>query len=254
MKTLREELFNASKKQNLTDVLVNRRDTVADPVRKKLIEDIFNLDRCIKNKETIPRTLLKGGKRSKEDFEAIRNKNTQPLLVAPSVLVPSNGTTDDATSSSTEITRPSMSRNSCSSSPAPQNVLQQEIHTLRKEMDTIKSSLTSIQSRMDTTDNTTIATLNTEVEMLKALVKGKLDHNFSNVSLRVEDSTSVADGVSQYRHSDISFAANNKPGTPSIYSTIRITTWNCRGLSTAGPYLEELEKVSDIIVLEEHWL
>ena len=110
------------------------------------------------------------------------------------------------------------------------------------------------QSRMDTTDNTTIATLSTEVEMLKALVKGKLDHNFSSVSLRVEDSTSVAEGVSQYRHSDISFAANDKPGTPSIYSTIKITTWNCRGLSTTGPYLEELAKVSDIIVLEEHWL
>ena len=256
LNTLREELFNASKKQNLTDnrdVLVNRRDTVANPVRKKLIEDIFNLDRCVKNKEAIPRTLLNGGKRSKEDFEAIRNKNTQPLLVAPSVLVPSNGTTDDATSSSTEITRHSMSRNACSSSPAPQHVLQQEIHTLRKEIDTIKSSLTSIQPRMDTTDNTTIATLSTEVEMLRAIVKGKLDHN---VSLRVEDSTctSVTEGVSQYRHSDISFAANDKPGTPSIYSTIRITTWNCRGLSTAGPYLEELAKVSDIIVLEEHWL
>ena len=143
LKTLREERFNASKKQNLTDsrdILVNKRDTVANPVRKKLIEDIFNLDRCIKNKEAIPRTLLKGGKRSKEDFEDIRNKNTQPLLVAPSILVPSNGMADDATSSSTEITRPSMSndpRNSCSSSPAPQNVLQQEIHMLRTQLNPV---------------------------------------------------------------------------------------------------------------------
>ena len=36
---------------------------------------------------------------------------------------------------------------------------------------------------------------------------------------------------------------------------IKITTWNCRGFSTAIPYLQFLQKRnSDIILLQEHWL
>lgn len=38
-------------------------------------------------------------------------------------------------------------------------------------------------------------------------------------------------------------------------SSLRITTWNCRGLRTGEPYLNRLaEKHSDIVVVTEHWL
>lgn len=36
---------------------------------------------------------------------------------------------------------------------------------------------------------------------------------------------------------------------------INLTTWNCRGLSNALPYLNHLtDEGSDIIVVSEHWL
>ena len=41
----------------------------------------------------------------------------------------------------------------------------------------------------------------------------------------------------------------------SSYNFLTVTTWNCRGLATATPYLHKLvERGADIIVLSEHWL
>jgi len=37
--------------------------------------------------------------------------------------------------------------------------------------------------------------------------------------------------------------------------TLKLTTWNCRGLNNAVPYVNELiHEGSDIIFLSEHWL
>ena len=50
LKAVREELFLTSKELNLTDsrdVLVNRKDTVVNPIRKKIIDDIIRPDRCM---------------------------------------------------------------------------------------------------------------------------------------------------------------------------------------------------------------
>ena len=45
--------------------LVGRKDTAIKPASHKLSEDIWTIISCIRNKENIPRTLFKNGKRSK---------------------------------------------------------------------------------------------------------------------------------------------------------------------------------------------
>ena len=43
---------------------------------------------------------------------------------------------------------------------------------------------------------------------------------------------------------------------PSLVSqTLKLTSWNCRGLSTGEPYIYQLaEDGSDVIIVTEHWL
>ena len=44
----------------------------------------------------------------------------------------------------------------------------------------------------------------------------------------------------------------SNPSTPNKF---RITSWNCRGLSTASPYIQHLAKNnSGLILIQEHWL
>ena len=41
----------------------------------------------------------------------------------------------------------------------------------------------------------------------------------------------------------------------SAHHKLKLTTWNCRGLTSGEPYIHELDnKGSDIIVITEHWL
>ena len=55
----------------------------------------------------------------------------------------------------------------------------------------------------------------------------------------------------QFSISDIPTAQNPQRNETSLM----ITAWNCRGLSTAIPYITHLiETGSDIIALSEHWL
>ena len=36
--------------------------------------------------------------------------------------------------------------------------------------------------------------------------------------------------------------------------SLTISSWNCRGLKFSAPYLQVLSNMSDIILLQEHWL
>ena len=70
--SLRQGLFDDACKVNLVPPelrglpLVGRRDSAIRPASKVLGEDIWSIVTCITNKTTIPRTLLKNGKRSRE--------------------------------------------------------------------------------------------------------------------------------------------------------------------------------------------
>ncbi len=57
LERLRSKLFIGTKELNLTDeidILVMRKNTVTNPLRKKLTEDIIVLERCMKDRNLVP--------------------------------------------------------------------------------------------------------------------------------------------------------------------------------------------------------
>ncbi len=145
LKCLRLELFVLCQELNLTDgrdILVGRKNTPTNPIRKKLIEDVILLDRCVKDKNPIPRTLLKNGKRSRQEFEESRvlsnlqvstmddptirqshSTNTVPTEPTPPHINPTiiGGTTNIPDHQSTSL-----------------SLITTSLNLLRKDMDTIK--------------------------------------------------------------------------------------------------------------------
>lgn len=55
-----------------------------------------------------------------------------------------------------------------------------------------------------------------------------------------------------------SHKSNHPSNSPQSLScttkNIRISSWNCRGLPTAVPFINQLAKRTDVILLQEHWL
>uniref|UniRef100_A0A1X7TC65 Uncharacterized protein n=1 Tax=Amphimedon queenslandica TaxID=400682 RepID=A0A1X7TC65_AMPQE len=105
LQALRSSLFGKNRLLDLTDVgsdLVKKKGSVVNPLRKKLIDDILKLDRCIKNNVMVPRVLLSGGTKSKEELEhscSLRSSSTFKFLApasSPPVFHDADGSVIDA--------------------------------------------------------------------------------------------------------------------------------------------------------------
>ena len=73
--SVREELFLSAASYGLTadgNVLVSRRDTRKNTLCHKLADDIISLIVCLKNNSTVPRILLKNGKRRRDYLDSSR--------------------------------------------------------------------------------------------------------------------------------------------------------------------------------------
>ena len=69
---LRYELFVEAVNQRLVPAdkaLVNRKGSAVNPVSIKLAEDIWTLADCVKHRKSLPRVILKNGKRDRVSFE-----------------------------------------------------------------------------------------------------------------------------------------------------------------------------------------
>ena len=200
LKVIREHLFCACKERNLTDhrdLLVTHKDTVANPIRKKIVDDILCMDRCIKNHAVIPRTLLKGGKKSALDFEITRSKNSQPLVP------PAASGADELSSSASQnssVQSSSLADSDSSTlhssgvgySPSPAfTLIVQRINSLQGEIDVINRRLTAIHSGLDSRNTSVIATLSREVEMLRTEVQNLQRLNTYLVVVSNDDSQST---------------------------------------------------------------
>ena len=76
--SIRNDHFTETSNQGLTcdgDALVLRKDSRKKPLNLKLAEDIICLLSCIKNESTVPRTVLKNGKRQKDYLDASHKAN-----------------------------------------------------------------------------------------------------------------------------------------------------------------------------------
>ena len=86
--------------------LVGRKDTAIKPAFHKLSEDICTIISCIHNKETIPRTLFKNGKRSKSFFSQVSQAslNSQtPLTSLSGETSPTSTNSNPPSSSSVSV-------------------------------------------------------------------------------------------------------------------------------------------------------
>ena len=127
LKTLRSDLFLEAQELDLIPnelagiPLVGRRDSALRPISRVLSEDIWVLVNSIRNKQYIPRTILKNGKRS-ESFLVSQMAVTQPIQLAPSATsnISTISTTSDVSSISTASSTLAMSN--VSTAPIMSNV------------------------------------------------------------------------------------------------------------------------------------
>ena len=72
LKSLRRALFNSAKTKGLvvdTGILVNRKDTAAKPISKRLSYDVWTLVHCLRHNVNVPTVLLRNRKRDRATFE-----------------------------------------------------------------------------------------------------------------------------------------------------------------------------------------
>ena len=100
--SVREELFLSAVSRGLTadgDALVSRRDTRKNPLCHRLADDVISLIVCLKNNSTVPRLMLKNGKRRKDyldssrQSEIVANSQQEP---PPTASLSSHPDTSDA--------------------------------------------------------------------------------------------------------------------------------------------------------------
>ena len=78
--SLRDELFQFAASRGQTtegDILVSRRDTRRTSLSLKLAEDAIALTICLKNNTSVPRSLLKNGKRRKDYLQQSRQSQIE---------------------------------------------------------------------------------------------------------------------------------------------------------------------------------
>ena len=165
LKSLRTCLFEEACKCDLLPTelqglpLVNRRDTAIRPAAKVLSEDIWSIVTCITTKTSIPRTLLRNGKRSGYFLkDAPRPSQASPSRtdLTPSV---TNGivTNLDCSGASvsqyqpvSEIIGEQVSEHSQDQLPTSSHfsntLISREISTLKEELRTIKVDIASIHN------------------------------------------------------------------------------------------------------------
>ena len=222
--------------------LVARRDSALRPVQPVLSEDCWIIVNCISNKTSLPRVLLKNGKRERSSVlsqsrssssavsqltcvsdhsESLASQSQQNLLPTPVI----NTTSTPAFTSQSQISNRLIAREL--------SALSDKITTLRSEVDILKSSSSRSPSPDPQSNSVDIIMIKDELKIL---------HNKINT---LSPSYPSIDNLQQ-----------NQASTPTSSSiSINLTSWNCRGITSALPYLHHLIKNgSDIIALSEHWL
>ena len=241
--------------------LVNR-DTAIKSASHKLSEDIFTIISCIRNKESIPKTLFKNGKRSKDFLSQISqaSQGSQPLTPGEQNNEPS--TNSDLTSTTRVSHTPPPIESTVNTATSSDSVavffISRELNLLKEEIGSLKADLaTSLHSRREM-DNSMTNTISNELMSVKQELT-TLRETVSLLSSR-SDCNNCSD-IHPSQHSDFPSRPHSSPPATRNHSmtdsasTLTIKTWNCRGYKNAIPYLSSLlEDNTDTIALSEHWL
>ena len=138
---IRQALFADTIKSELAPdnrAMVTRSSTAANPLPTKLAEDIWTLLNCIKHKKTVPRTILKNGKRDRVTF-----KNSQLSLIDADQVTSHSLSDPYAPEQSSPLTE--------TATPGAPDVSHSNFatSTLMKEMNIIKNEVRSLRSSIN---------------------------------------------------------------------------------------------------------
>ena len=288
--TMRDALFAEAREANLIsegDALVQRRKTNGGrSVRQKLVSDIQQLVCSIRSKATVPRTLLKNGKRSKAELRVsqARHSQSERATIHTANFLGSDSTNHDAvpdvhTSGDAANTHDTVFRstvvNDIGLLKTTVDALKQDIQALKGQLgsrtsDDCDTCLLYVRFKLPTSETLNKTLL--ESKLCTTVISYDVVRVLPTPALRVKIGKSllhnaitharangcVADIWGGTPGSSLSRAARTPDATQSMASeqhVMKITCWNCRGLSSSIPYVNHLmDSGSDIVVLSEHWL
>ena len=245
LRSLRQDLFTILISDGLLPddfkglPLVSRRDSPTRSIYKVLSTDCWTIVDCIVNKTSIPRTLLKNGKRGKDIVSSQSRRHPTGDLSTVSQPLPQQSQHLSPSSVPEENSHLPHLPDSISFSNL---LIAREIATFRTDLDNTKADLREGLLRINSSTSRVdplalqIASIKEEVSLL---------HQKLDMMTLPTQSQYDSPVPSQVLPSDSS----------QNTSLLTITTFNCRGLSSALPYILHLiENGSDVIALPEHWL
>ena len=278
---IRMALFDEAKKNNLAlpeDILVSRQKRAnGKPLWEKLADDVCAMLTCIGNDDSIPRQLLRNGKRSAAEFEALRKKN-KPEVDVPMTTSANNCVcarkaqeSDTPTSLSPSNTSTRLELTNNSSSYVANTVLVSEINSLKEGVAELKAEILHLRN-----ERTREALLTDTCHLYVRLQNITPEQNIGKQMLEAVLQCPVVSYtcirwtpiltfkvkiLKSYLYMALS-AVNREKGhivrsqqkpiaaydndlhtvDNSICSgeKIRITTWNCRGVETSQPYIRTM--------------
>lgn len=195
----------------------------------------------------VPRTILNNGKRSYKFLQS-RSSNqcpstqhtTQSIRVPPQTIP-----TSQPPLMSSSATQPGSSNHATfpSRSTVSDLLISQDMSKLNDEISQLRSDISSLR-------NLSSANVTSDYRLE---IGRELNTLRNDVTFLREKMSSLSAPSSQEPDPLPSYAVKQDPSiTPD---RIKLTAWNCRGLTNAYPYLNHLiSDGSEIIILLEHWL
>ena len=231
LKSLRADLFMEACDLGLVPdelhavPLVDRRNSALRPISKVLSDDVWILVQSVSNNEYVPRTILKNGKRSHKCLQSrgsnqcpsTQQRTTQSISVPPQTIPTSQpplmSSSATQPESSNHATFPSRSTVSDLLISRDMSEMKDEIRQLRSDISSLRNlSTANVTSDYRLEIGRELSTLRNEVTFLHEKVSSLSAHSSQ------EPDPLPSYSVMQQHH-------------------IRLTAWNCRGLTNAYPYL-----------------
>ena len=121
-------------------------------------------------------------------------------------------------------------------------ILTRELNSVKQELRTLKTEIAGLNRQSSSTLPGEF-----QMEICKELKALKLEVSHVRESMYKNSSAQIP--------SQPPYSESKQEQKFSAVDSITITTWNCRGLTNAIPYIDHLiESGSDVIALTEHWL
>lgn len=240
---LRLCMFEEANSYSLTepnDVLVNRKGSALCPKCHAIASDILSLATSILNREAVPRSLLRNGKRCFQDISAWRASGMDQVAVA-------SQEAHAYSQQQSTLTREQSQQSRLEVTPMPTAqsfasfMIAKDVYELKTKIDNLQRRISRVESLSSP------AIIKKELQQIKsisAMQTQKPEHH--NVTTGTQTSNAYS------RQLPDEYPANQS--SPVAAHSLSVATWNCRGLSNGVPYIEHLANSHNIIIVSEHWL